>query len=204
MNYAELAFTSTIKEFQESLGSRSGYARMEKTSYVNGLTDYEISFIQNMDSFYLASYGDGDFPFIQNSSAKRGFIKVIDNSTIGIVALAGKRNHILEGNIANNPKVSLIMVAYPQRARLKIYAEAQVIEIKDNDKLIEFLEPLDYELPVERMIVFKIQAYDWNCPQHITPRYTVEEFEEVFSNHNKHILDLEEKIHRLESQLSEK
>lgn len=131
MNYSELAFTKAIKEMQEKSGSRAGYERMEKMTYVDGLTDYEINFIENQDSFYMATYGENEYPYIQHRGGNKGFIKVVDTSTIGIVDFAGNRQYISVGNIAKNPKVSLILVSYPQRARLKIFAEAEIVELKD-------------------------------------------------------------------------
>ena len=96
------------------------------------------------------------------------------------------------------------MISYPQRARLKLYAHAKIVELKDNDALYDALKPEDYKFRPERMMIFEIQAYDWNCPQHITPRYTTEEIEEALLPQRKYITDLENKIKELELKLSGK
>jgi uncharacterized protein len=179
MNYSTLAFTDSIKKLQERLGSRDSYDRVEKMSYVDGLTGYEREYISHMDSFYMASSGENGYPYIQHRGGPKGFIKVIDDTTIGIVDFTGNRQYISVGNISKNPKVALIMVNYPLRARLKIYAEAEIVEINEDHDLYNLLKPEDYKFKPERMMIFKIQAYDWNCPQHITPKYSVAEIEEM-------------------------
>ncbi|KFF02940.1 pyridoxamine 5'-phosphate oxidase family protein [Flavobacterium reichenbachii] len=204
MNYAQLAFTETIKKIQEEVGSRNAYERMEKTSVVDGLTDNEINFISDMDSFYMASFGENSYPYIQHRGGPAGFIKVIDHKKIGIVDFAGNRQYISTGNISKNEKVALILISYPQRARLKLYAHAKIVDLKDNEELYNFLKPEEYKFRPERMIVFEIQAYDWNCPQHITPRYTAEQIEEALQPQKEYIISLENKIKELESKLSDK
>jgi len=204
MNYQQLAFTDAIKKIQEEVGSRSTYDRMEKMSVVDGLTDNEINFIGDRDSFYMASFGENEYPYIQHRGGPAGFIKVIDNKTIGIVDFAGNRQYISTGNISKNEKVALILLSYPQRARLKIYANAKIVDLKENEELYNLLKPADYKFKPERMMIFEIQAYDWNCPQHITPRYTAEEIEEALLPQKEYIKNLEDKIKELESKLSNK
>ena len=121
-------------------------------------------------------------------------LKIIDESTIGILDFVGNRQYISVGNITKNPKVSLILVSYPQRARLKILAEAEILELNDDPELFETLKPTDYKFKPERMMVFHIKAYDWNCPQHITPRYTIEDIEEIFEKNKTYITNLEKQI----------
>lgn len=197
MNYSKLAFTDGIKAIQQRMGSRSAYERVEKMSFREGLTGVEVNFIGQMDSFYMASYGENDFPYIQHRGGPQGFIKVIDSNTIGIVDFSGNRQYISVGNIAKNPKVSLILVSYPMQARLKIYAEAEVIEISDNPDLYDLLKPEDYKFRPERMLIFHIKAYDWNCPQHITPRYTEQEMQPMLQARNEYIRKLEKEIEDL-------
>lgn len=204
MNYSKLAFTDAIKQLQKKLGSRSSYDRVENMSYVDGLTATEIEFISERDSFYMASSSENEYPYIQHRGGPKGFIKVIDGTTIGIVDFTGNRQYISVGNITKNPKVSLILVSYPQRARLKIYAEAEIVELNENPELYQLLKPEDYKFRPERMMVFKIKAYDWNCPQHITPRFSVPEIEELIAPQKQYIAALEEEVKRLKEQLSDK
>ncbi|MCV2484763.1 pyridoxamine 5'-phosphate oxidase family protein [Flavobacterium sp. SH_e] len=204
MNYQKLAFTDAIKKLQEENGSRSAYENMEKRSIVDGLTENEIGFISERDSFYMASYGENEYPYIQHRGGPVGFIKVIDDKTIGIVDFSGNRQYISLGNISNNDKVALFLMSYPQRARLKIYARAKAVELKDNEELYNQLKPSDYKFRPERMILFEIQAYDWNCPQHITPRFTKEDIEMAFQPQKEYIAKLENTIKELEEKLAQK
>jgi uncharacterized protein len=199
MNYSELAFTDAVKKLQERLGSRLSYERVEKRSYVDGLTEQEEDFIAQIDSFYIASFGENGFPYIQHRGGPKGFIRIIDKATIGIVDFIGNRQYISTGNISKNPNVSLILLSYPLRARLKIYAEAEIVELQEDSSLYDFLSPKDYQFKPEKMMIFKIKAYDWNCPQHINPKYTLEEVRELLEPQQQYINRLEEEIKALKA-----
>jgi len=199
MNYQQLAFTDSVKALQEKLGSRLSYERMEKRTFVEGLTDYEIDFINQIDSFYIASFGENEYPYIQHRGGPKGFIKVIDDTSIGIVDFTGNRQYITAANISKNPNVSLILLSYPLKARLKIYAKAEVVEIGKNPGLYDLLKPGEYKYKPEWMLTFKISAYDWNCPQHIVPKYTLEEIEELLKPQNEYIEQLEQEIKKLKA-----
>lgn len=200
-NFATLAFTDAVKAMQEKAGSRSSYARMERDVYVDGLTNSEIGFIAERDSFYMASVGENNFPYIQHRGGPKGFIKVLDKKRIGFIDFRGNMQYITVGNMATNNNVALIMVDYPARARLKILAKAAIVELKDDPVLFELLDLEDYAFKPERMMVFHIEAYDWNCPQHITPRYTVEEIEAAFAGQRNHISKLEAEVKQLKNKL---
>jgi predicted pyridoxine 5'-phosphate oxidase superfamily flavin-nucleotide-binding protein len=202
-NFAAIAFTDTVKAMQEKLGSRSSYARMERDTYVDGLTENEIDFIAQRDSFYMASIGENNFPYIQHRGGPKGFLKVLNAKRIGFIDFRGNMQYISAGNIANNNNVALIMVDYPARARLKILAKAEIVELTDDPVLYDLLELDDYKFKPERMMVFNIEAYDWNCPQHITPRYTVEDIEEAFAGQRDHVEKLEAEIKELKLKLKD-
>jgi hypothetical protein len=204
MNYSKFAFTDAIKTIQRRLGSRDTYERVENRSYVDGLTPVEKEFIGQLDSFYMASFGENGFPYIQHRGGPKGFIKVIDNETIGIVDFSGNRQYISVGNISKNPKVSLILLSYPLQARLKIYAEAEIIEIQDRPDLFNLLSPEDYKFRPERLMLFHIKAYDWNCPQHITPRFTEEEIASTLVLKDQYIQQLEQQLLDLRKKLEKK
>jgi predicted pyridoxine 5'-phosphate oxidase superfamily flavin-nucleotide-binding protein len=178
-NFAEIAFSDAVKELQEKYGSRKGYERMEKFKVVDGLSVNEMRFIEDRDSFYLASIGVKNFPYIQHRGGPKGFVKVIDKDTIGFIDFSGNKQYISVGNFETNNNVALIMMDYPARARLKLFAKAEIIELKDNPELLSELDLGDYPYRPERMMIFHIEAYDWNCPQHIIPRYTVDEIEKA-------------------------
>ena len=196
-NYPEIAFSDAAKELQKKYGSRNSYARMEKFSEVNGLTDGEFSFIENQNSFYLSSIGSNGFPYIQHRGGPKGFLKVLDSKRVGFIDFTGNKQYVSVGNIATNAKVSLIMIDYPRKARLKIYAKAEVVELDEQPELYDLLDLSDYKFRPERMLILHIEAYDWNCPQHITPRYTVDEIETALIPQQKHIAKLEQEIKEL-------
>jgi predicted pyridoxine 5'-phosphate oxidase superfamily flavin-nucleotide-binding protein len=198
-NFAEIAFTDAVKELQEKHGSRKGYERMEKFNVVDGLTESEMSFVQNRDSFYLASIGAKEFPYVQHRGGPKGFLKVLDSKRLGFIDLTGNKQYVSVGNMETNKNVSLIMIDYPTRTRLKVFAKAEVVELKDNPELYDSLDLNDYKFRAERMMVFHIEAYDWNCPQHIIPRYTVDEINEAFLPQQEYIKKLEEEIKQLKT-----
>lgn len=197
MNYASMAFTDAVREMQEKLGSRKSYARLQERSYVDGLTENEIIFISSRDSFYMASIGENGYPYIQHRGGPQGFIKVLDTKRLGIIDYKGNAQYITVGNIATNNNVALIMVDYPTRTRLKLYAKARVVQLEDDPALYEQLNVEGSSSRAERMILFEVDAYDWNCPQHITPRYTIEEINKAFASQNEYISQLEAELKKL-------
>ncbi|MFT7034075.1 MAG: putative pyridoxine 5'-phosphate oxidase superfamily flavin-nucleotide-binding protein [Cyclobacteriaceae bacterium] len=201
-NFAEIAFTEAVKKLQEKHGSFKSYERIEKFSVIDGLTPNEITFIQNRDSFYLASIGAKEFPYIQHRGGPKGFLKVIDSKRVGFIDFTGNKQYVSVGNIATNNNVSLIMIDYPTRTRLKIFAEAEIVELGDNSELHDQLDLENYKFRPERIMVFHIEAYDWNCPQHIKPRYTVDEINEAFMPQKEYITKLEAEIKELKGKIN--
>lgn len=201
-NFAEIAFSDAVKEFQEKHGSRKGYERMEKFNTIDGLSENEKGFIKDRDSFYLASIGVKNFPYIQHRGGPKGFVKVIDKKTIGFIDFSGNKQYISVGNFVTNNNVALIMVDYPAKARLKIFAKAEIIELKDNPELLSKLDLGDYQYRPERMMIFHIEAYDWNCPQHITPRFTIDEIEKALKPQLNKIEQLEKENQLLKQKIA--
>ncbi|MBS1600570.1 MAG: pyridoxamine 5'-phosphate oxidase family protein [Bacteroidetes bacterium] len=200
-NFSAIAFSTSVKKMQEKLGSRSAYARVEKNADADGLTENEIDFISLQDSFYMASIGESGFPYIQHRGGAKGFLKVLDNHRLGFVDFRGNKQYISVGNIATNNKVALIMVDYPSRTRLKIYAKATVVDLKDDPDLFNLLNVGQYKSQPERMMILEVQAYDWNCQQHIVPRYTIPEINEAFAPQVEYIKRLEAEIENLKQKL---
>jgi predicted pyridoxine 5'-phosphate oxidase superfamily flavin-nucleotide-binding protein len=171
-NFTKFAFTDSVKSAQEHYGSRDAYLRMEQSGDRYLLTDRESEFIQARDSFYMASVGENGWPYVQFRGGPQGFLKVLDEQTIGYADFRGNRQYISVGNLNDNGRVALILLDYPGRKRLKIWATARVTDVEDDLKLAAALTVEGYEAKVERAMVLTVQAYDWNCPQHITSRYT--------------------------------
>jgi len=198
-NFASIGFSTAARQLQEKYGSRQSYARMEKDSYVDGLTEKETDFIAERDSFYIASIGENGFPYIQHRGGPKGFLKVLDNKRLGFIDFKGNMQYITAGNLATNNKIALIMVDYPSRTRLKIFARAEMAELAGHQELYNALNLEDYKFRPESMMVLHIEAYDWNCPQHIVPRYTVEEIEKALAPQRAYIAKLEAEIKVLKS-----
>lgn len=174
-NFAKIAFTDRAREMQGRFGSRQAYARMEESGDKYVLTPREISFIEARDHFYMATVGDNGWPYVQHRGGPRGFLRVLDETTLGFADYRGNRQYISVGNVMTNDKVSLILVDYANQQRLKLWALAEVFEPQQDPALAEALESPGYRAHVERFVVLKIEAFDWNCPQHIVPRFTCEE-----------------------------
>ena len=178
-NFTRFAFTDSVKEAQEHYGTRHSYARMEKAGDRYQLTVKETAFIESRDSFYMATVGENGWPYVQFRGGPRGFLKVIDDRTIGYADFRGNGQYISTGNLHAINRASLILVDYPSQQRLKIWAESSITEAEDNAELYQQLAMPKYEARIERLVILTVQAYDWNCPQHIMPRYTVGEFNAV-------------------------
>ena len=177
-NFTKFAFTKSVKAAQEQYGSRKAYARIEESGDRYVLTETEIPFIESRDSFYIATVGENGWPYVQFRGGPKGFLKILDNTTLGIADFRGNRQYISIGNINSNKKASLFLIDYPSKRRLKIWAAAEVLDKNSFPELLEKLSIPDYEDIIERLIVFNVQAYDWNCQQHITPRFTEEEIKQ--------------------------
>jgi ferredoxin-NADP reductase/predicted pyridoxine 5'-phosphate oxidase superfamily flavin-nucleotide-binding protein len=173
--YANLMFTDSVKAIQSDKRSRDNYARMEEGEDFNYLlSEFEAEFISERDSFYMASVGETGWPYVQHRGGPAGFMKVLDTKTLGFADFSGNRQYISTGNVAHNNRVSLFFMDYPNQRRLKLIGRVEVIEAGQH-ALFSQLKPDNYRAKIERGFIIHIEAFDWNCPQHITPRYTEED-----------------------------
>ncbi|MEQ9812972.1 MAG: pyridoxamine 5'-phosphate oxidase family protein [Azospirillaceae bacterium] len=164
--FAELAFTGLVQAEQERQGSRKAYARAEDGEpHHDCLGERERAFIERRDSFYIASVGETGWPYIQHRGGPPGFLRVLDGRTIGFADFRGNRQYVTVGNLAGDDRVSLILVDYRARQRLKILGRARVVEA--DAAVARRLAVPDYRAVVERAMLIEIAAFDWNCPQHI-------------------------------------
>lgn len=179
--YAKLAFTDTVKKVQVENNSRNGYANMEKgiDSYYL-LSAREALFIQARDSFYMASVGETGWPYVQHRGGPAGFLKVINENTLGFADYTGNRQYISTGNFRTNDRVSLFLMDYPNKTRLKILGRIEEISL-ENESVLASLADEDYHAKVERGFIIHVEAFDWNCPKYITTRFTEAEVSEYIS-----------------------
>jgi len=191
-NFGSLVFTPVVKELQERYGSRRQYARMEAGASLDRLGPEESSFIAERDSFYMASIGAAGWPYVQHRGGPKGFLTVIDDRTVAFADFGGNRQFISAGNLTTDHRVALILVDYPRQARLKVLGRAEIFEGEQAREWIERVRVPGYKAATERVIVIRIEAFDWNCPQHITPRFTAEQIQEALAPFERHMHDLEQ------------
>ena len=199
--FAELAFTPLVKEQQRRHGSRGQYERMEVSGNPgNRLGPYEQEFIGARDGFYMASVSESGWPYIQYRGGSKGFLRVLDEQTLGFADLRGNKQYISMGNLQHDDRVALFLMDYATQSRLKILGHAEVREGDPSaEKLIETMLPPEEKTPAERAILIHVEAFDWNCPQHITPRYTEEELAEFLEPIRRRLDVLEKENERLRS-----
>ena len=168
--FPQFAFTPAVKAIQTQRGSRASYARFEQSGSANDSVTPDIAdFIASMDGFYLGTVNAYGYPYIQFRGGNPGFLKVLDDKTLGFADFRGNVQYISVGNLSENNKAFLFLMDYRQRQRLKLIGHARSVE-GDRD-LIDQLRMPDDDSEIERAILFHIEAWDWNCPQHIPRRY---------------------------------
>jgi predicted pyridoxine 5'-phosphate oxidase superfamily flavin-nucleotide-binding protein len=186
---SDIAFTPAVKAIQERKGSRRGYARMEqKGGWSDTISDELAQFIGERDSFYLGTASADGQPYIQHRGGSPGFLKVVDERTLAFADFRGNRQYITAGNLGENAKASIFLMDYANRRRIKIWGRARV---SDDPELMARLTDADYGGVPEQAIVFEVTAWDVNCPQHITPRYTEAEVARIIAPLERRIAELE-------------
>ncbi|MBI3716176.1 MAG: pyridoxamine 5'-phosphate oxidase family protein [Betaproteobacteria bacterium] len=174
--YFSIAFTPSVQREQSRQGSRRAYANAELRDRDNAhLGPQEAEFIAARDGFYLATVNEDGWPYIQFRGGPPGFVKVLDDTRLAFADFRGNRQYLSAGNIAAQSKTSLFFMDYANQRRLKVFAEAKAIPLAEAGELTRLVDTGDDSASVERIVIFAVKAFDWNCPQHITPRYTIEE-----------------------------
>ncbi|WP_417541800.1 pyridoxamine 5'-phosphate oxidase family protein [Methylophaga thalassica] len=174
--FTKIAFTDHVKQVQSDMGSRALYQTLEQGITDEVFIDARVKqFIEQQDSFYIATTNEDGWPYIQHRGGPKGFLKVLNETQIGFADFAGNRQYLTVGNILGNNKVCLFLMNYAEKRRLKLWGRAELVQEQDNASLVEQLEVAEFRAPVERGIVIKLEAMDWNCPKYITPRYTQDE-----------------------------
>lgn len=193
--FADIAFTPTVKELQQRLGSRAAYARNEQVAepFNHVLTGAEAQFLAARDSFYMASVSETGWPYIQHRGGPAGFVRVLGPQLIGFADYRGNRQYITVGNLLTDDRVSLFFMDYPNRARLKLFGRAQAVDPDDTETLEKLGVP-GYRAAVERGLVIKVEGFDWNCPQHITERYSLDEVRSMTATLMTRIAELEAQL----------
>lgn len=180
--FADISFTPSVKAAQTRYGSRENNLGFELAEDPrNALQDHDIAFIEARDSFYQASVGENGWPYVQHRGGPAGFLRVLDARTIGYADFRGNRQYLSVGNLNANERISLILMDYANRRRLKIWGRARIVHEADAPELIAQLEVPSYRARVERGVLIHVEAIEWNCPQHITPRFTEAELDQMIA-----------------------
>lgn len=197
-NFGSLVFTPVVKALQERYGSRRQYGRLEEAgTSPDRLDPQESAFIAERDTFYMASLGSTGWPYVQHRGGPQGFLKVIDERTIAFADFRGNKQYVSTGNLMTDNRVALILMDYPRQLRLKILGRAEIFEGEASKEWIERLRDPGYKAIIERAYVIHIEAFDWNCQQHIVPRYTAEEIRDAIAPFELRMNELEQENKRL-------
>lgn len=176
--YFDIAFTPAVREVQARMGSRERYAPLDNAADgADPLTEREAVFIEARDGFYQATISETGWPYVQFRGGPAGFLKVLDAKTLGYADFRGNVQYISAGNLLVNDRIALILMDYANQRRLKLMGRARLVDVRDNPALIERLRVPDYRAKIERAVLIAVEGHDWNCPQHITPRFTVDEID---------------------------
>ena len=189
--YNNIAFTKTVKARQSALGSRKAYAEREDgaTRTNDRLGPAEAAFLTQRQSFYMATVNDEGWPYVQHRGGPEGFLRVLDDRTIGFADFSGNRQYVSLGNLGGDDRVSLFLMDYANRRRLKMFGRAEVIDPADGR--FAALPVSGYRARIERGILINVTAFDWNCPQHIPELFTLEDVQAATSQLTTRVRDLE-------------
>ncbi len=191
-HFLDIALTPSVKAAQAEMGADQLWTG-EHNRPSDVFTDDEIAFCETRDSFYLASVSETGWPYVQHRGGKPGFLKVVDPRTLAFADYRGNRQYLSVGNFAVNDRACLFLMDYVRRGRLKIYAQAQILKLNDEPALTELVVDPAHIGQTERIYKLRLKAFDWNCSQHINPRYTAREVE-------KAVAPLQARLQQLEAE----
>jgi uncharacterized protein len=189
---SDIAFTPAVKGIQKAKGSRASYVKVERRGWRTRVTPDLAEFLAGLDMFYLGTASAEGQPYIQHRGGSPGFLKVLDDKTLAFADFAGNRQFITLGNLSENPRAFLFLMDYVNQQRVKLWGTASVVE--DDPGLLDQLRDPDYPGKVERAIVFSIEAWDINCPQHIQKRFSQQQLQPVIERLQRRISELEAQL----------
>ncbi len=202
--FLDIAMTPSVRAAQAANGSAGLYDRIGAGNRRDRLGESEVDFIAARDSFYIASVSESGWPYVQHRGGPPGFLKVIDETTLAFADFRGNRQYLTLGNIAADNRVALILVDYPRRRRVKLLARIEARDLAIDPELAAALALPEYRAVAERAFVLHVEAFDWNCPQHITPRFTQAEIAAASAPLHARLAELEAENAALRAALAEK
>ncbi|HEV7603133.1 MAG TPA: pyridoxamine 5'-phosphate oxidase family protein [Bradyrhizobium sp.] len=196
---SDVAFTPAVKAVQARKGSRNSYAQVEQNGgWRTEIDDDLAAFLAGQDSLFFATASADGQPTIQHRGGPKGFVRILDNNTIAFADYSGNRQYITQGNLAENPKANIFLIDYAHRRRVKIWGEARVVD--DDPALLRSLMPVGYKARPEQVILFRIAAWDTNCPQHIPQKFAAADVAAALASRDARIAELEAKLAELGSE----
>ena len=195
---SDVAFSPAVKSIQTRKGSREGYAHAEQRGWRTEVDENLAAFLADANSFYFATASADGQPYIQHRGGPKGFLKVLDKQTLAFTDYAGNRQYITQGNLLENAKAYIFVMDYAHRRRVKIWGEARVVE--DDEALTASLMPKGYRARPEQVILFKIAAWDTNCPQHIPQKFDAPDVAAALAARDARIAELEAEIAALKGE----
>lgn len=189
--FLDIAVTPSVRAAQVAMGSDAMWSDFSGHREFDRFTPNEAGFIAVRDTFHMASVSETGWPYIQHRGGPAGFLKMIDDRTLAFADYRGNRQYISVGNLAANDRVALILMDYAGRRRLKIYAHAEAVALDADPALTARVVDQGYKAKPERIMLLRLEAFDWNCPQHITPRFTEAEIAEAVQPIRQRLADLE-------------
>jgi uncharacterized protein len=190
---SDVAFTPAVKAIQTRKGSRDGYAQVEQRGgWRTEIDDKLAGFLSETNSLYFATASADGQPYIQHRGGPKGFVKILDNNTLAFADYSGNRQYITQGNLTENPRAQIFVMDYAHRRRVKIWGEARVVD--DDPALLEALMPRNYKARPEQVILFRISAWDTNCPQHIPQKFDAADVAAALAARDARIAELEAEI----------
>jgi predicted pyridoxine 5'-phosphate oxidase superfamily flavin-nucleotide-binding protein len=204
-HYASTAFTDRVRAVQEDHGSRAFYERKRAigraTPGTDPLTEAEKDYLGERVDFYVASVGETGWPYVQYRGGPAGFVRVLDDHTIAWADFRGNLQYITTGNVSGDDRIAIIAVDYVHQRRLKIFGRVRVVTVEDDPELVASLTDSSYEAVPERAVIVHVEAYDWNCPQHIARRFTAAELEPILAPMREQLATLQAENARLREEL---
>src|SRR5882757_7971903 len=190
--FHEIVFTDSVRKAQAHYYGKSQH--VEGAPERDALTEDETAFIQSRDSFYMATVGETGWPYVQHRGGNPGFLRIINPTSLAFADYKGNRQLLTTGNLAVTDRVTLFLIDYPQRTRLKILGHARVEDARQHPELVAQLAEAKVQRLVERLFLIEVVSFDWNCPKYITPRYTAAEVESMLAPLRQRIAELEAEL----------
>lgn len=190
-SYLDIATTASVAAAQDKLGSRELNVESAARRVFTRFGEDEAAFIAVRDSFYIATVSETGWPYVQHRGGPPGFLKVLDEKTLGVADFSGNRQYLTLGNLAASDKASLFLMDYLRQGRMKLFVRARAVDLTENPELAERLATPGYRARIERGLIFELEAFDWNCRQHIVKRLTLPEVASVVDSMQQRIAALE-------------